>query len=189
MNILSLVFLAAGAAGHGGDASSNVAVQIADRFGVTPPLLVSQIVCFVIVALALKKFAYGPVIKMLEERRKLIEEGLANAEKARRDMAETEKRTRELLTQASSQADAIIAEAKDAAARIAAAESQKAIAQAEQIIRQAHEVALMDREKMKSELRREIGALVIQTTAKVLGKVVSAEDQKRLNDETARELV
>ena len=60
--------------------------------------------------------------------------------------------------------------------------------QAEEIVRKAREVTEADRERMMAELKAEIGRLVVDTTAKVSGKVLTTEDQQRLIDETNKEL-
>ena len=65
---------------------------------------------------------------------------------------------------------------------------QKAIAQAEQIISKAREATVLERQRMLIELKREVGALVVQTTGLVAGKVLTAEDQQRLVEETRRQL-
>ena len=67
-------------------------------------------------------------------------------------------------------------------------ESQKAVAQAEKIISQAREAAQADHARMLTELKQEIGGLVVKTTAQVVGKVLTPEDQKRLVEEANREL-
>jgi F-type H+-transporting ATPase subunit b len=68
-------------------ATGNPVADIANQFGVTWQLLISQIVLFVIVALALRKFAYSPILAVLEERKKRIAEGLANAERIKQELA------------------------------------------------------------------------------------------------------
>ena len=75
-----------------------------------------------------------------------------------------------------------------AAARVREQETQKAIASAEQIVTKAREAAAMERAQMLAELKREVGRLVVQTTATVTGKVLTAEDQRRLADETQKQL-
>jgi F-type H+-transporting ATPase subunit b len=92
------------------------------------------------------------------------------------------------LNQANTQANKLIEEARAAAARVQEAETQKAIAAAEQIITKAREAAAQDHARMLTELRREVGRLVVDTTTKVTGKVLTPEDQKRLADETSRQL-
>ena len=67
-------------------------------------------------------------------------------------------------------------------------ETQKAIAAAEQIIAKAREAALQDHARMLSELKREVGRLVVQTTTTVTGKILTPDDQRRLTEETERQL-
>jgi F-type H+-transporting ATPase subunit b len=125
---------------------------------------------------------------MLEERRRRIEESMANAEAIKQDLAKAEAHRQELLTQANAQATKLIDEARAAAAKVQEQETQKAIATAEQIIAKAREAASADHARMLTELKREVGRLVIQTTATVTGKVLTAEDQKRLAEETSRQV-
>jgi len=82
----------------------------------------------------------------------------------------------------------LIEEARAAAAKVQETETQKAIAAAEQIISKAREAAAGDHARMLTELRREVGRLVVDTTGKVTGKILTAEDQKRLADETSKQL-
>jgi F-type H+-transporting ATPase subunit b len=71
---------------------------------------------------------------------------------------------------------------------VQAEETQKAIAAAEQIIVRAHDAAQRERAVMLAELRREVGRLVVQTTESVTGKILTVDDQRRLAEETARQL-
>jgi len=166
----------------------NPIAEIADQFGVTWPLLISQTILFVIVALLLKKFAYQPILDMLEKRKQTIAESLSNADKIKQELANTEAARQEVLDKANAQANNLIQEARDAAAKVLEHETQKAISTAEQIIAKAHEATEADRAKMMSELKAEIGRLVVETTGKVTGKILTVEDQQRLVEETNREI-
>jgi F-type H+-transporting ATPase subunit b len=162
--------------------------QIADTFGVDWPHLIAQIISFCIVCTLLYFFAYKRVLAMLEERRQRIAEGLANAEKSKAELAKAEARRLEILAQANTQANKVIEEARAAAARVQEQETQKAIAAAEQIIAKAREAAAADHARMLVELKREVGRLVIQTTATVTGRILTPEDQRRLSEETAKQV-
>jgi F-type H+-transporting ATPase subunit b len=162
--------------------------QIARTFGVDWPHLVAQIISFCIVAALLYFFAYKRVLTMLEERRQRIADGLANAEKIKAELARTEAARQEVLDKAHAQATKMIEEARGAAARVREEETQKAIAAAEQIMSKAREAAAADHAKMLVDLKREVGRLVVQTTATVTGKILTPEDQKRLAEETARQM-
>ncbi len=161
---------------------------IAKQFGVTWQLLISQIILFVIVALALKKFAYGPILKVLEERRQTIAQSLANAEKIKQELASAQSKAQEILSQANALANKQIEEARAVAAKVQEQETQKAIATANQIVAKAKEASEAELGRMKMELRKELVRLVAETTAKVSGKVLTLDDQKRLADETTKQL-
>jgi F-type H+-transporting ATPase subunit b len=162
--------------------------QIARTFGVDWPHLIAQTISFSIVCALLYWLAYRPVLQMLEARRQQIALGLANAEKIRAELAKTESQRQEVLAQAHAQAKTIVQDARAAAARVEAQETQRAVAAAEDIVAKAHEAAERERARMLAELRREVGRLVLQTTAAVTGKVLTADDQRRLAEETARQL-
>ena len=162
--------------------------EVADQFGLDWPQFSAQCASFLIVAGLLYKFAYKPVLEVLEERRNRIAEGLANAEKARHELAQAQTKAQEVLDRAGAQATKMIEEARAAAARVQEQETQKAIAAAEQIMAQAREAAAADHVRMMAELKREIGRLVVATTARVTAKILTVEDQKRLAEETTRQL-
>src|SRR5579872_6439176 len=162
--------------------------NIADTFGVDWSHLIAQIISFSIVCVLLYFFAYKLVLAMLEERRQRIAEGLANAEKIKAELARAEAQRLEVLSQANTQATKLIEEARAADAKVQDLETQKAIAAAEQIIAKAREASAADHARMIAELKREVGRLVVQTTATVTGKILTNEDQRRLAEETARQV-
>ena len=157
-------------------------------FGVNAWLLFSQIISFCIVAFLLQKFAYKPILTVLETRRQKIAEGLANAEKIKVQLAESEARVQEILTKANADAQRMIDEARASAQVVADKRTQAAIAEAEQIIAKAREATGIEREKTLAELKREVARLVIDTTAKVTGRVLTQTDQKRINEEAAQQV-
>jgi len=132
--------------------------------------------------------AYKPVFNMLELRRQKIADGLANAEKSRAQLAKTEVDRAAVLAQAGDLANKMIEDARAAALRVREVETQKAVAAAEHILLRAREAAAQERVQMFAELKREVGRLVVQTTATVTGKVLTPEDQRRLAEETEKQL-
>jgi F-type H+-transporting ATPase subunit b len=159
---------------------------IVTTFGVDWPHLLAQITSFCIVCVVLYRFAYRPVLTMLEVRRQQIAQGLANAEQIKAELARTEARRQEVLAQANAQATTLIEEARAAAARVLEQETRQAIATAEQIVTKAREAAAQDHDRMLVELKREVGRLAVQAATTVTGKILTAEDQRRLAEETAR---
>jgi F-type H+-transporting ATPase subunit b len=169
-------------------ADGGVVSDITKTFGVNWQLFISQLIAFIVVALVLKKFAYKPVLDMLDQRRERIAQAEANAEKIQAELAETQAERDKVLAEANQKAQEMIDDAKEAAKQVGEAEGQKAVKQAEEIIRKAREATEADRDQMMSELKAEIGRLVVETTSKVSGKVLTDEDQQRLIDETNKEL-
>src|SRR5437667_7411821 len=178
-----LIFLAS----IGGDLS-DTAKTTAKIFGLDKPHFFAQVISFCIVTFLLYRFAYHPILAMLAERRQRIVESLANAEKIKTELARTEALQREALEKANAQASKLIEEARAAAAHVREQETQKAIAAAEQIIAKAREAAAQDHARMLAERKREAGHTVRQTTATVTGKVLTPEDQRRLAEETAKQV-
>src|SRR3984893_18030331 len=113
--------------------------ETAETFGWNPWLFFSQVISFTIVALLLRRFAYQPILKVLEERRQQIAEGLLNAEKIKKQLAEAEQRHAEILAKANTVAQKMIDEARESAALVATRKEQEAIAAAEQILAKARE--------------------------------------------------
>ncbi len=159
-----------------------------EKFGVNTPHFIAQVISFLIVAGLLYKFAYQPILTVLEERRRRIAEGLADAEKIKAELAKTEAARREILDRTNDHANQLIEDARAAAARVREQDTQKAIAAAEQIVARAREAAAREHERMLAELKREVGRLVVQTTATVTGKILTPEDQRRLAEETEKQL-
>jgi F-type H+-transporting ATPase subunit b len=150
--------------------------------------LLAQTISFSLVLAVLWKLAYKPVFTMLEARKAKIAEGVANAEKIKQQLTQTEAARQKILGEAGDLANKLIADARAAAARVSEAETQKAITAAEQIIIKAREAAAQERAATLAALKREVGRLVVQTTMTVTGKVLSPVDQVRLADETQQQI-
>jgi F-type H+-transporting ATPase subunit b len=156
--------------------------------GWNPQQFLAQCVAVTVLFIVLWLFAWKPVREILEERQQKIAESMANADRIKKSLAEAEATRVSIIQKANEQAAGLIAEAEKAAAARGDRRSQEALRQAEDIIKRAHEAAVLDRDRLLAELKRDIGTLVVQTTEKVAGKVLTAEDQNRLHSETQRQL-
>jgi F-type H+-transporting ATPase subunit b len=141
---MTAMFLAAGALDQ--------ARETAETFGFDWKIFFSQVISFVIVALVLRRFAYKPILGILEERRQRIAEGLLNAEKIKQQLAEAEQRHADILAKANAQAQKMIDEARDSAAHVAERKQQEAIVAAEQIVAKAREASAIEHERTMTEL-------------------------------------
>ncbi|HEY1082831.1 MAG TPA: ATP synthase F0 subunit B [Prosthecobacter sp.] len=169
-------------------AASGAAADIADQFGLELPKLIAQVLIFLVVFYVLKTKAYGPILAMLEQRRQRIADGEAKLEKIARDAAEAKANAQALVDKAEADAARVVKEADDAAKSLQERRQQDAVASANTIISKAREAAELEKEQLMSQLKREFGRMVSDATSRVTGKVLTNEDQGRINQETAAQV-
>jgi F-type H+-transporting ATPase subunit b len=170
-------FLAAAAENPG------VLENISTTFGLNWPFFIAQVVNFFLVIFVLKKFAFGPVQAILDQRRTRIADGENKLKRIEQQLAESEATTAAAIAKANDEAVRLINEAKQGAAAFTEQKAQEAIASAQQILAKAEAAAKADRDRLSTELKREFGRLVAATTSQVTGKILSADDQKRINED------
>lgn len=158
---------------------------ILETFGLDWPKFISQVIIVLIVYFILSKYAFGPVLAMLEARHKRIEEGEANLKTIQEEMAKAEEKVQAMLDEANRDAERLIAEARESAEAVRGQKTQEAIKEAQGIIEKAREASKLEHEKTMAELKGDFGRLLIDATSKVTGKVLDDSDQKRINEETA----
>jgi len=162
--------------------------KVAEQFGVSWANLIAQVLLFAIVYWVLKRFSFKPVIAMLEERRRRIEEGQLNAENIKKQLAAAQAKYEEILAKANAESQRLLEEVRASGDRLAEQKRQEAIAAAEQVTIKAQEAMALERDRVMAEMKRELGRLVVDTTTRVTGKVLTPEDHQRISEETAREV-
>ena len=162
--------------------------QICSNFHVTWPKFIAQLVLFLIAFFVLSRYAFDPILKVLEERRKRIEEGQLNAEKIKKQLAEAELRYQEVLRKANDDAQILLEESRKNNEAFTQREMDRAVKESAAIVDRASAEIDSERTRMVDEVKREMVSLVIKTTATVAGKVLTAEDQKRLSEEAQKSL-
>ena len=125
---------------------------------------------------------------MLARRRALIAQGLENTEKINARLAAIDAHREQILAQARDEAAHLIDDARVVAKRIRRQEADRATATADRIVLRAREQAEREHAVMLAMVKREIGHLVVETTAAVAGRVLTPDDQRRLVQETTRQL-
>ncbi len=165
-----------------------IAYQIAGDFGLAWGKFFAQVIIFILVYTILKKYAFGPIMGMLEQRRQRIADGEAKLEKIGRDAAEAKQNSQAILDKAEADAARLVKEADDAAKAIQERRQQDAVASANTIIAKAREAAQLEQEQLMSQLKREFGRMVSDATGRVTGKVLNTDDQSRINQETAAQV-
>lgn len=157
-------------------------------FGVQPILLAAQIVNFLILLFILKKFLYGPLLKVLAARKQRIEESLKNAEEIELRLQKTNEKVEQILADATGEAQKIIDQAKEAAGQVIEEGKQTSAGIIEKAYQQALEVRKAETVKMEQEMKEHVGDWVVLAFEKITGQKMTKEDQKRLLEKEVKNL-
>ena len=153
---------------------------------VTPQigLMFWTVVIFILLLILLKKFAWKPILKAVDDRNSSINEALASAEKAKSEMEQLSADNDKILNEAHNQRDSIIKEARDIKIKTIADAKNKASIEAEKIISSAKEQIKNEKMKAMTELKNEIADISIQMAEKIIKtELKDAKSQKKLIEE------
>jgi F-type H+-transporting ATPase subunit b len=150
---------------------------------VVPGLMIWTLICFAITFFVLRKYAFGPIQRTIDDRRERIRKAVAEADNARNEARELLEQNRAILAQARSESADILAEARKVAD--AQIERAKQEAEVERQRRLEETRKQIDAETVRAigQIRSEVADLTIEATGRVVGKVLDAEDQRRLVEE------
>lgn len=155
--------------------------------GVDGKAFLIQLITFVLAFLVLKKWAFGPITKMLEERRKTIEAGVNLGEEMRKDKAALEVKMADELAAARTQADGIIAAAQDTSRQAIREAEEKARDKAADILKQADDRITADTKRARKQLEGELVGLISEATEAIIGEKVDAQKDAALIDRALKE--
>lgn len=148
--------------------------------GIDGRALLFQVINFVILLWILKKVAYKPILKLLDDRHRRIQEGLQKAAEAEQALANAEADKTKLLAQARSEADKLVAASQTEAADMVKAAEAKAHTRAEQIVAEAHERTEREAGTVRKQLRKELGGLVAAATETLIEEKLDAQKDSAL---------
>ena len=155
-------------------------MEILNQFGINPILLAAQVVNFLILLFILKKFLYGPILKVLDTRKKTIEQSLKNAEEIERRLQQTQEDSEKIIAKTLKESQKILDQTNKAGALMLEDYNKTGA----EILQKASENALkfneVERGKLKQEIKENLGGLVVLIIEKVIGKKISKEDQNEL---------
>ena len=163
-------------------------MEILTNFGIQPVLLLAQIVNFLIILFLLKKFFFAPIIGILENRKRRIEESLKNADLIEEKLAETEEKTQKILEEARNNAVNIISEAKQEADRIYEQAQEDTRKLAEETIAKTAIQIEKQKEELEKQLEKETLTLVSQIVKKVLGRSLRENERQNLTEKAIAEM-
>ncbi|OGD87379.1 ATP synthase F0 subunit B [Candidatus Curtissbacteria bacterium RIFCSPHIGHO2_01_FULL_41_11] len=163
-------------------------MEILTRFGIEPKLLLAQIVNFTIILFVLKRFFYKPITKVLDDRKKRIEESLKNADLIEEKLAQTEEKTTKLLEEASETAREMITSANKEAQRTTEEVLLEARKTQEELVADAKDQIEAQKKEMQKQLERETLILVTEVVKKVLARNLKQDEKKKLTRDALSEI-
>jgi len=155
--------------------------------GFNLPALIAQLINFVLLLIIFRMLLYKPLLNMLDQRKRRIEEGIAASDEAKRRLSETEQETAKEMDKARQEGQALIAQAQQAANRLREEETQRARAEAEQLIERARGEIALERDAAIADLRREFAGLAVTAAERVIKKEIDAGTHRQLIDEVLAE--
>lgn len=155
-------------------------MELLNNLGINIKLLVAQIINFLVLLFVLYKFAYGPVLKMLENRTKKIEKGLKDAEDAKNKLVEIAEREKKILAEARNEAQKIIKKSEDVALKNARDIEVSAKEQSKKILAEAKVQIEQEKNKAVKDAKSEIADLVVRATEKIIDEKMNSAKDKEL---------
>ena len=155
---------------------------------VVPGLMIWTIVCFLITLFVLKRYAFGPIQKMLDERRERIRRAIEEAEHARAEARRLLEEHKALIGQARSQAEDILAEARKVSESMARRVKEETEADRHRRLEETKRQIEAETHRALQQIRTEVAELTLIATAKVTGKVLEDADHKRLIEDAISDL-
>lgn len=157
-------------------------------FEINPGLIIWTSVTFVALVIVLAKFAWKPMLSMINQREEQIRDALSQAEKARAEAAEMLRQNEQNMARAEAEYQKVIREGKALAEKIKEEIVTKARQQAEQELARANEEIQRNIEAAKQQLRDEVADLAIKAAEKILEENLDAQKQQKLIDKVIQQL-
>lgn len=162
--------------------------ELLNSFGVNGFLFIAQVVNFLIVLFLLKQFALGPILKLLQDRKKTITESLTNAEETKKLLEKTEQKEKEVLKKAQTQAQEIISDAKKQSSILQSEAEVKAKERVEKIIVDAQK-KIEDQTKIaEKQLATQVTKLSVEVIEKALKGFFDEKEQKSVVEKAVKRI-
>jgi F-type H+-transporting ATPase subunit b len=155
---------------------------------VVPGLMIWTVVTFAIVLFVLRRVAFGPIQRLIDERRDRIRQALDEADKAREEARQLRELTHQEREEAKVERERILEESRKLAQQQSRQAREQAAKDLERRLDENRKAIEAENVKLREAIRRDVVELTLLASEKVTGKVLDAEDQRRLIDETIEEI-
>jgi F-type H+-transporting ATPase subunit b len=150
---------------------------------VTPGLMIWTIICFLITLFVLKRYAFGPIQKMLDERREQIRQSIEEAENARAEARKLLEEHRSLMNEARGEAEQILAEARRTREAMELRMREETEAERQRRLEDTRREIAAETARALDRIRTEVADLTLEATAIVVGRKLDADRDRELISE------
>jgi F-type H+-transporting ATPase subunit b len=155
---------------------------------VTPGLMIWTIVCFLLALFVLKKYAFGPIQKAIDDRRERIRDSIEEADRARDEARNLLEEHRKLIGKAKSDAEEILADARRTSDAQRERVREETEADRQRRLEDTKKQIAAETQRALDEIRAEVAELALVATAKVTGKVLDRDDHRKLIEDAIGDL-
>lgn len=155
--------------------------------GISWSSFIVQLITFILAMLVLKKWAFTPIVKVLRQRRSIVEDGVKLGEKMRQETVKFEEQIEEKLAAARRQADQIIRDADEHAKNMIKEAETQAKSRADIILSEAEARTKRDLALARNKLEKELVDLVAMATEAILNEKLDAARDNRLIEQTLQD--
>ena len=153
-----------------------------------PGLFIWTIITFIVLLMVLGKFAWGPLLKALDDRESKIRKSLDDADKARIELEQMSAESEEMISKARSDAQEIRVEAKNSAEKLKSEIKLQAENDAKKLHENAQKQIKVEKEKVISEIRKEVVALTVSISEKIIKRNLMTDDNKLFIEDSLKKL-
>ncbi|PIR74383.1 MAG: ATP synthase F0 subunit B [Candidatus Magasanikbacteria bacterium CG10_big_fil_rev_8_21_14_0_10_47_10] len=150
-------------------------LDILAKIGFDWHMALFNLINFLIVFWILKRLAFDPVMKIIDERQQKMRDGIDNYQKSKTELQMAERKAQEIIDEAKSEGNKLVERAHDAAKDTAGQMKEKARAEISMLVEQAKKNIEIDRQEMREQLRRDTVALVAEAAEKIIGEKIDTQ--------------
>ncbi len=153
-----------------------------------PGLFLWTILTFLVLLGLLAKFAWKPLLAVLDQRQEMIRQSLDDAEKAKQELEQLQQKSKEILSEARAEAQSIVSKSRTEAERLKAELREKAKTEADSILSNSEKQIQLETEKAISQIRSDVADLSHLIASKLIGKNLTKEDDEALIEESLKQI-
>jgi F-type H+-transporting ATPase subunit b len=161
-------------------------LEVLGNIGFDWKLALANLVNFLIIYYLLKRFAFEPIAKIINERKQKVEEGIKMSEKAQEDLEISKREHEQIISGAKEESNEIIAKANEQAKELLAHANIQSTKDKDEMLKKAQIKIEKERDEMETTVRRDVSDLIVMSAEKIIGEDISEDSHKKIIEAMAK---